>query len=164
MPVKIKVRKASRATLRVLSILAFIEGCVTTVATNHTEPLIQKRVHYARQACTQLTNKWPTIGDPEDIIIQTRKNFAAIATNLNNIWWLKIKEDMNYPGLCYVAQQLLDDLMRLIRDKEKLEMLQEAYDGLTVLLDFVDPEGVMFLTQDRAQEIVNAVYSVVGES
>lgn len=157
-------RTASRSTIRVLTVLSFITGAVEIASNQCADPLSFNRVQYVKKHCEIAVNRWAAIGDPEDAVLKFVPVFNRINENLNNIEWLKIKEEMNYPGMCYVAMQLLDDLMLLITDKSRSILLQNIYDSLTGLLLFIDPEGEMYLTQDRAQEIVTAIYDVVGVS
>jgi len=156
-------RQPSRAAVRVLTILAYIEGAVSIVETEHTSPLLKNRVAYARLACTVASREWEVIGDTPELVEELRVNLVKITGELNKIWWLTINTNMNYPGMCYIAMQLLDDLMALITDPRRSLWLQNIYDALTILIDHVDPEGEMILTQDRAQEVTKAIYSVAGE-
>jgi tryptophan 2,3-dioxygenase len=70
---------------------------------------------------------------------------------------------MTLPGMLYVSLQLVDDLLSIITHEKRRLWLQDIIDGLTILIDKIDPEGVMFLTQERASEIVNVIYTAVGE-
>lgn len=156
-------RKPSKSAVRVLTILAYIEGAVSIVETEHTNPLLKNRVEYTRMACSVASHEWEVIGDSPELIEALRVNLVKITGELNKIWWLTINTNMNYPGMCYIAMQLLDDLMALITDPRRSLWLQNIYDALTILIDHVDPEGEMILTQDRAQEVTKAIYSVAGE-
>lgn len=158
------MKKAGRADVRALTVLCFIEGAVSLIKLNHVDPVIYNKVEYVEYHCKTATTGWPINQDSKATHTACAFNMARIKGRLDNIWWLKVKEEMNYPGLAYVALQLLDDLMTLVKNKEKSLMLQNIYDGLEVLTEYADPEGKMYLTQDRAQEIVGSIYEVVGES
>ena len=157
-------RQPSRAAVRVLTILAYIEGAISIVETEHTSPLLKARVEYTRLACSVASKNWKIIGDTPELIAELQSNFVGITKELDKIWWLKINTNMNYPGMCYIAMQLLDDLMELVTDPRRSLWLQNIYDALSILIDHVDPEGEMILTQDRAQEVTKAIYSVAGET
>lgn len=156
--------KASRSGVRVLTILAFIEGAITVVKDKHADPLVMGTVSHTKNMCMEAMNNWPIMGDNEAVTAKCYLKIQEIKEGLDKIWWLKVKPEMNYPGMCYLAIQLLDDLMRFIKDNKKLLLLQDIYDGLETLTDHVDPDGKMYLTQDRAQEIVSVIYGVVGEN
>lgn len=156
------MRKPSKAAVRVLTILAYIEGTITLVESEHGDPIIDSRITYTRQQCSIATDAWEVIGDRKELGHALAKVMLGVNDKLKQIWWLDAKPNMNYPGLCYISMHLLDDLMPLIKSQGKTLMLQNIYDALTLLIDYVDPEGEMFLTQERADTITNCIYDVVG--
>lgn len=156
-------RKPSRAAVRVLTILAYIEGAISIVETEHTNPLLKNRVEYTRLTCSVASAEWQVVGDNSELSEALGKTLMKITEELDKIWWLKINTNMNYPGMCYIAMQLLDDLMQLVTDQQRSLWLQNIFDALTILIDYVDPEGEMILTQDRAQEVTKAIYKIAGE-
>ena len=157
-----KRKKFSRKDVRVLTILSIIEGAVIQ-AGQSANPLLFNRVSYAQQHCKIATNSWVIVGQEGPTINQVQKKLRATGEKLNEVWWLKVKPEMNTPGMLYISMQLLDDLMRQVKLLKKSKKLENIFDALEILLEELDPEGEMKLTQDRAKEVVDIIYSVVGE-
>lgn len=155
-------KKYSRSDVRTLTLLAIIEGAVLQ-AKMSADPLIYNRVEYAQKHCQIAVNSWYVKGSELETIKKVKVHLDAIEVNLNGIWWLKAKPEMNTPGMIYIGMQLLDDLMLIVKQPKRNIKLQNIHDALTVLIDQIDPEGEMHLTQDRAKEVVDAVYNVIGE-
>lgn len=154
--------RSSRVAVRVFTILTYIEGAVT-IATRKADPLSKPAAEYVLEKCKIAKNSWKGAGDWDNVLTTSVLHMYDIYGKLKQIWWLEPSPEMNYPGMCYISMQLVDDLMTLINNPQRKGWLQDIFEGLTVLIDRMDPQGEMFLTQDRAQEVVNAIYSVVGE-
>lgn len=144
-------------------ILAAIEGAVTMVGRHHADPLIANKVEAARLACSHATRNWPIFQDGMVLREEASKQLMEIHGKMDAIWWLRAKPTMNYPGMCYLAIEMAIDLMQLIANPQRQGWLEDIVDKIKVLVDYVDPDGEMLLTQDRALEIKRAIYSVVGE-
>jgi len=154
--------KPSRSAVRVLTILSLIEGAVIQ-AGRQADPLNFNRVQYVQQCCQTAVNGWVVVGDESPAVKAVMVQLKKISAGLDGLWWLKGKPDMTLPGMLYVSLQLVDDLLSIITHEKRRLWLQDIIDGLTILIDKIDPEGVMFLTQERASEIVNVIYTAVGE-
>jgi len=148
--------------VRVLTLLSLIEGAII-VAGKTASPVTCNRILSTQRHCKAAVDGWPLVGDERKTALAVVENLKQIADGLNNIWWLKAKPDMNIPGMLYISLQLLDDLMLLITNHNKRIWLGNIYGALATLLDKIDPEGKMFLTQERASEVVRAIYKIVGE-
>jgi len=136
-----KRKKYSRSDVRTLTILSLIEGAVIQAKTS-ADPLTFNRVEYVQNHCQTATNSWYIKGTEVDTIKKVVLNLDAIGEKLNGIWWLKANPKMNTPGMIYISMQLLDDLMLIIKQPKKLRKLQNIFDALTILIDYIDPEGV----------------------
>jgi hypothetical protein len=157
-----KRKKYTKNDVRTLAILSLIEGAVLQ-AKMSADPLTFNRVEYARQHCQIATNNWYIHGSEAATIKRVLAALAAIGKKLDSLWWLKANAKMNVPGMIYISMQLLDDLEASVKQAKRRRMLQNILDALTVLVDHIDPEGAMILTQDRAKEVVDLIYEVVGE-
>lgn len=155
-------KKYSRSDVRILTLLSLIEGAVLQ-AKLCADPLTFNRVQYVQQHCQIATNSWHVLGSEAATIKKVMVVLTAVGEKLDVIWWLKANPKMNVPGMIYVSMQLLDDLMLTVKQPRRLRKLQNIFDALTLLIDYIDPEGAMTLTQDRAKEVVEAVYSGLEE-
>jgi len=154
--------RSSRADIRVLTLLSLIEGAVLQASVN-ADPMMFNKIQYVKQHCQTATNTWKVMGEEVDTIREVLIRLKSIQEEFEKIWWLKANPEMNVPGMIYISMQLLDDLMSLVKQPVKSRALQNIFDGLTLLVDKLDPEGAMTLTQERATEVTTAIYSVVGE-
>lgn len=158
-----KFNKPSRAGVRILTVLCFIEGAIVVVDEEHKDPITERTIKECRKRCQQAFDAWPVVGDRELLISYTLVNIVRVQKALDDIWWLKAKPEMNYIGMCYIAMHLLEDVMLMIKKSNRYKMLQRIHDELSKLINYADPEGAAFLTQERADEVSKAVYSVIGE-
>ena len=122
-------------------------------------------IHVAKISdnCWGVIQSWPNPDAKNRLEDQVRSAHESIDKALEPVSWLQPNQEINYVGLLYVAQQMLDDLLQLIANKQRKSMILSVMKDLANMLDEIDPDGELYVSMQQASEVTDAIYSVVGE-
>ena len=153
----------SRSGARVLTILAYTDACLKLTKNWHTDDDTVALVDAAQERCFFTLANWPVFDQSGSLATRVRKHNSDISAALDKVEWVRTGINADPTGMCYVAMQMIDDLLRLITNKQRRGWLETVHYLLTDVINHIDPDGSLFFSQDQAAELTAAVYSVTGE-
>jgi len=153
----------SRSGARVLTILSYADACLKLTKNWHRDEATVALIDAAQERCFFTLANWPAADHDGTLIDQVRRHNAGINEALDKVEWVRTGINADPTGMCYVAMQMIDDLLRLITNKQRRGWLETVHHLLTDVINHIDPDGSLFFSQDQAAELTTAVYNVTGE-
>lgn len=115
-------------------------------------------IEYGKQVCTDCINNFSETGN-------VRKNFEWMVDKIHKAQKYLDAERNEYDlhHIVNIGHMIVIDLCEVIKDKQKLEMLNVVMEVLDGLSDQIDPEGIHFIDYDRANQTVQHLYEILSE-
>ena len=146
----------SKASRQSLSLLAVVHGCFKSIDDFGLAGETAPTVLYGVEVSLNIINQFPETGDANKNTQWMTERIHAIDEDLK-----KRKSLYSMIVLTSLMHQIITDLMEKIKDKKKLDLLEELAEIIYSISDMIDEKKNQFEAYEESDSILKKLYKAI---
>lgn len=147
----------SKSTIQSLTILAVATGAIKSIVEANIAGPAAPTIMYLEERAQEVINRWPEVGNPQKNMLGVQRHIHNIHNELDSA-----AEIFSACCLGMLAQELLILLYERIRDKQKLELIDELLESINAAVDIYDPQEQQGESRAEAERLSSIIKEEIG--
>ena len=151
---------ASRADRKVIAILSVCDGALRVLRSEKRFSQLHIREHIkAGESYLKYVRDNYSSNYTEADVDETLRSLDAWARRLNE---MKVGDELQTKVLVKIGVMGCEDILQYIRNPIRVEWLTNIHKNMQKLDDMIDPDGTAFLSLEKADDILSALYENIS--